>query len=302
MSTDLIVKNDCENRYLILLKSIVEDGKVKISRNGRILYKQAQTLDFDLQYGFPLLTTKKMFFRGIVAELFMFLRGETDTTVLEKSGIRIWSGNTSEKFIKDSKLNLEPGSMGPMYGYQWRNFGGSGFDQLKKCMDQIKNKPESRDILMTSFNPVDAEKGVLRPCHGIGIMFDVEETGKIGSKKLYKLNCTMMQRSGDMFLGIPFNIASYALLLHLMTTCINSDPEYKNRIVPGLLSIVIHNAHIYENHIEPSIIQFCRVPSQFPELSVTNPESVLDPAFLSEKNVILKNYISQSGIKADMVA
>lgn len=301
-STAMVFRNQTEINYLELLKSIAFGGKVKDARNARIKYLLGPTLQFDLQLGFPLLTTKRVFFKGVREELLMFLRGETDTKVLEKQKINIWQGNTSEEYLRKNNLPLPVGEMGPMYGYQWRNFGGTGHDQLAVCLEQIKKNPGARDILMTSYNPIDAPKGVLRPCHGIGIMFDVEEIYVQRTKIQYKLNCTMMQRSADMFLGVPFNIASYALLMHMMCSCINVDPAYKHHIIPGLLTMCFHNAHLYPDHIGPALMQAFRVPMKFPELRIRNPEGITDPKFFTEKNVELIGYRSHYNIPGTMYA
>jgi dihydrofolate reductase / thymidylate synthase len=152
-----------EVQYLDLLRTLLA-APTRQTRNSLVRSQPVQHLSFDLQQGFPLLTTKKMFFRGILEELLFFLRGDTDTNHLSAKGVRVWEGNTTPAFIRSVGLDLPAGEMGPMYGYQWRNFNGKGLDQLKYVVDTIRQDPTSRRILMTSFNPEQVNDGVLWPC------------------------------------------------------------------------------------------------------------------------------------------
>jgi thymidylate synthase len=168
------------------------------------------------------MTTKRIFMRGVIAEFLMFLGGRTDTSELEKQDIFIWNGNTGG------------GEMGPMYGYQWRNFGGTGLDQIKQLIDGIKMDPTGRRHLLTTYNPVDAPKGVLYPCWGLINQFYVDDNGA--------LHMTMYQRSADWFLGVPFNIVASALLLHYIAK--------KTDLVAATVTINFGDVHLYTNHIE----------------------------------------------------
>lgn len=174
-----------EFQYLRLLSKIINEGELRQTRNSKTWSLFNQNLEFDLEKdGFPLLTTKKMFWKGIVEELLFFIRGDTNTKHLEEKGVNIWKGNTTQEFIDKLKLPYQEGDMGPMYGFNWRHFGaeykdyktdytGKGFDQLTKVIDEIKNNPTSRRIIMTDFNPAIAHQGVLYPCHSIVIQFYV---------------------------------------------------------------------------------------------------------------------------------
>lgn len=198
-------RNPEEDKYLDLLYQILKTGHYRQTRNEFTYSVFGKTLEFDLSQGFPLLTTKKMFTKGIIEELLWFLKGDTNSNNLSSKGVKIWESNTSKEFLDKSKLDYDVGDMGPMYGFQWRHFNaeykgmdkeykGHGFDQIEYCLNLIKNDPYSRRILMTTYNPLQASHGVLYPCHGISVIFNVEEGNK--------LSCMMTQRSADQFLGV----------------------------------------------------------------------------------------------------
>lgn len=192
-------KETHERDYTDLLERVLTNGTVREGRNGKTKSMFGCSLEFDLRKGFPLLTTKKMFWRGIVEELLFFLRGYTDSKILEEKGVNIWQGNTNRAFLDSIGMTeREEGILGDMYGWQWRNFGGEydesgtyeerktkvgalkrvkkpGFDQLAYVIDLIKNDPQSRRILMTDYNPAQAKEGVLYPCHSIALQFYVDE-------------------------------------------------------------------------------------------------------------------------------
>lgn len=185
-----------ETQYLQLLSEIMNTGDKRLGRNGYTYSLFGRELKFDLEQGFPLLTTKRMFWKGIVEELLFFIRGNTNSKLLEEKGVNIWKGNTSKEFIKKCGLPYEEGDMGQIYGFNWRHFGteykdcktdytGKGFDQLQKVVEEIKNNPTSRRIVMSDFNPATAHKGVLYPCHSLILQFYVEES---------KLSVKMYQR------------------------------------------------------------------------------------------------------------
>lgn len=294
----LIRKYHAENQYLSLMEEILKNNNVKIGRNGKTLSKFNANFTFDLRDGFPLLTTKKMFFRGIVEEFLFFLKGETNTKLLSDKKVKIWEGNTTKEFLKDRNLDYAEGVMGPMYGYQWRNFNGpylldsdklpvktkNGIDQLANVIDLINNDPNSRRILMTSYNPAQAEEGVLYPCHSITIQFNVD--GEY-------LDMFCYNRSQDLFLGVPYNIASSSLLLTLIANITNKTPR--------CLYMTMGDVHIYECHKDPVRTQLYgdRIPFKFPKLTINNTQ---DYDNLSYEDFILSDYMCHPSIKANMVA
>lgn len=294
----LVRKYHGEKQYLNLLEEILKNNNVKIGRNGKTLSKFNANFTFDLRDGFPLLTTKKMFFRGIVEEFLFFLKGETNTKLLSDKKVKIWEGNTTKEFLKNRNLDYAEGVMGPMYGYQWRNFNGTylldsdkrpvknqnGIDQLANVIDLINNDPNSRRILMTSYNPEQAEEGVLYPCHSITIQFNVEDD---------YLDMFCYNRSQDLFLGVPYNIASSSLLLTLIANITNKTPRF--------LYMTMGDVHIYQCHKDNVKTQLhdARIPFKFPKLTINNSQ---DYDNLSYEDFILSGYMCHPSIKANMVA
>lgn len=294
-----------ERQYLNTMKNILENGEKRIGRNGGTLSTFGQHMKFDLRNGFPLLTTKKMFFRGIVEELLFFLRGETDSSKLEEKNVKIWSGNTSAEFLKNRGLDYAPGVMGPMYGFQWRFFDGEydvnekgrpyvekgcevrdSVDQLSNVIELIKNDPTSRRILMTDYNPKQAEEGVLYPCHSIILQFYVQD----GFLDMFCYN-----RSQDFFLGVPFNIASSSLLQTIIAKVTGLTPRYFN--------LSMGDVHIYDGHIDAVKEQLSRIPYNFPEMRINKEiSSVEDIEDLEYEDFIVSGYFSHSRIKSEMVA
>lgn len=294
-----IYKN-IEIQYTECLYDVLYNGERKQTRNAITLSKFNRTLTHDLHDGFPLLTTKKMFWKGIVEELLFFIRGETNTKLLSSKGIKIWDGNTSKEFIKKNGLPYEEGIMGPMYGYQWRFFNKPytqnsqnnissdeiGIDQLKKVIKEIKEDPNSRRILMTTFNPAQVNEGVLYPCHSIIIQFQVSYPNK--------LNCSMYIRSSDLLLGLPFNIASTALLVHIIAQLTDK--------IPGILNIILGDYHIYEEHLLAVLTQLKRTPYNLPNLKMKTFASIEEIEKSSYHDYIIEGYTSHDAITAKMVA
>jgi len=290
-----------EQSYLDLLESVLNSGDRRETRNAITYSMFGKNLEFNLDK-FPLLTTKKMFLKGIFEELMFFLNGKTDSTELSEKGVKIWEPNTSREFLdKMGFIDRKVGEMGPMYGYQWRNF--FGFDQLNYCINLLKTDPTSRRIIMTSYNPAQAFEGVLFPCHGICIMFyctPIKNNLDNVNLDTYKLDIMMTQRSADLFLGVPFNIASYALLNYLICDHINnSDSKYK--YIPGKLIMNLGDAHIYEEHKTQVIRQILRTPLDFPEIKIKTPNDKKLESYEFD-NIELVNYESYAGILAKMVA
>jgi dihydrofolate reductase/thymidylate synthase len=296
-----VFNNKEEIEYLNLLEEIVEKGDYRKTRNGNTYSLFGKRLEFDLANGLPLLTTKKMFHRGIIEELLFFLRGETDTKILEEKKVMIWHGNTTADFIKNNGKNLEEYEMGPMYGYQWRYFGApydkkeGGIDQLADVIDKLIKDPHSRRILLTSYNPAQVEEGVLYPCHGLTIQFYVEKS---------RISLQMYQRSADTFLGLPFNIASYAILLHIVVKLVNGILKEEKYDV-GRIIMVMGDTHVYEEHLDAIKEQLGRKEKtyQFPELSISGKlECLEDLDKLEIGDFVIENYRCGGRIKAKMIA
>lgn len=286
-----------EQQYLEQLKNILINGEYRKCRNGMTLSLFGEHISVNITSQFPLLTTKKMFLRGIFEELKFFLLGKTNTLDLFDKGVRIWEKNTTREFIDEMGLTYNAGDMGPMYGYQLRNFDGeytshdnfeiSGHDQLKRLVEELQTNCTSRRLIMTTYNPKQADKGVLYPCHGIVIQFYV--------RKSRYLDCVMHQRSADMFLGVPFNIASYALLVYIIAPIVN--------LIPGKLRINFGDLHIYKEHLLPVYTQLSRIPQNFPTLTIERElRCIEDITDLQFTDLCLTNYVSHPPLKAQMIA
>jgi thymidylate synthase len=294
--------NTIDKSYLELVKRILTQGNRRETRNGATISKFGENISFDLSEGFPLLTTKKVFFNGVIRELLWFIKGDTDARNLEANNVTIWSGNTSKEFLEKNGLPYEEGIGGPIYGYQWRNFGQEyaykdkngemkktpglkyGVDQLQFIIDELKENPMSRRLFMSSWNPNQLSQMCLPPCH-ISYQFYVEN----GS-----LYCMMVQRSADVFLGLPFNIASVALLVHLVANIV--------KLTPGKIHICIGDAHIYEEHLEAVRVQLGRSGMDYglPRLILkSKPRKMEDYEF---EDIEIQNYKSHPPIKAKMLA
>ena len=288
-----------ERQYINLLENVLR-GEYRDTRNGVTISTFGNELRFNLQDGFPLLTTKKMFLRGILEEFLFFLRGDTDSTYLSDKKVKIWEGNTTEEFIEKCGLNYAKGVMGPMYGYQWRNFNApyridengrpidnknEGIDQIKEVVHLINNDPHSRRILLTTYNPSQAKEGVLFPCHSITVQFYVEN-------KFLDMFC--YNRSQDVFLGTPFNIASTSLLLLVIA-------KLTNKIARNFI-MSMGDTHIYSEHIDSVNVQIKRLPYKFPNIILPEINSMEDLEKLEAKDFILENYKSHVSIKAKMIA
>jgi len=233
-------------QYLDLIKRVLKEGNEKEDRTGTgTLSVFGHQMRFDLSEGFPLLTTKKLHLRSIIYELLWFLNGETNVKSLQENKVRIWNEWADEN-----------GDLGPIYGYQWRSwpsYDGKSIDQITQVMDSIKNNPGSRRHIVSAWNVGDLDKMALPPCH---ILFQFYVANG-------KLSCQLYQRSADIFLGVPFNIASYALLLRMMAQTLN--------LQPGEFIHTLGDAHIYLNHIEQVKTQILREPRQLPKLEI-NPD------------------------------
>jgi len=290
--------NQQEQQYLQLLEDILRKGSVRQDRTGIGTKSIFGTqLRFSLENNaLPLITTKKVFFRGIVEELLWFIRGETDSKKLEDKGVNIWKGNTSREFLDKRGLNCLPeGSIGKGYGYQWRNFGGTeradtykhglkdGVDQLSNALRMIKEDPNSRKIIVSAWNPQQLEEMALEPCHTL-FQFQVDNG---------KLNLHWYQRSVDTLLGLPFNIASYAALTLIMAKA--SGLEGGDLVFSG------GDTHLYLSHLAQAEEQISRQPRPFPKLNINKKiSSIEDMENLQFEDFELVEYNPHPAIKADM--
>ncbi|CAG9568883.1 dihydrofolate reductase-thymidylate synthase [Leishmania major strain Friedlin] len=291
-----VPRNHEERQYLELIDRIMKTGIVKEDRTGvgTISLFGAQ-MRFSLRDNrLPLLTTKRVFWRGVCEELLWFLRGETSAQLLADKDIHIWDGNGSREFL-DSRGLTENKEMdlGPVYGFQWRHFGadykgfeanydGEGVDQIKLIVETIKTNPNDRRLLVTAWNPCALQKMALPPCHLLAQFYVNTDTSE--------LSCMLYQRSCDMGLGVPFNIASYALLTILIAKATG--------LRPGELVHTLGDAHVYRNHVDALKAQLERVPHAFPTLIFKEERQYLEDYELTDMEVI--DYVPHPAIKMEM--
>lgn len=245
-------------QYLELLRAVLEKGEPRADRTGtgtRSIF--GYQMRFDLSEGFPLVTTKKTHLKSIIHELLWFLRGETRVESLQASGVRIWNDWATAE--QTARFGRSAGDLGPVYGHQWRNFGATnagdgyerdGVDQIANVVREIRENPQSRRLIVSGWNPREADQVALPPCH---TMFQFYVTSG-------KLSCQLYQRSGDVFLGVPFNIASYALLTMMIAHVTN--------LAPGDFVHTFGDAHLYENHLEQARVQLARTPKALPKMTL----------------------------------
>ncbi|CAB9503705.1 Thymidylate synthase [Seminavis robusta] len=283
-SSTEVVKNTEEMQYLDLCREILETGVKRGDRTGTgTLSKFGTQMRFSLRDGtLPLLTTKRTFWRGVAEELLWFVSGNTNANELAAKDIHIWDGNGSREFLDQRGLTeREVGDLGPVYGFQWRHFGakyenmhtdytGQGVDQLADCIHKIIHNPEDRRIIMSAWNPADLQEMALPPCH-MFCQFYVDTTTN-------ELSCQMYQRSADMGLGVPFNIASYALLTHMVAHVTGRKP--------GDFIHTIGDAHIYLNHVDALKEQLTREPRAFPKLKINPEKKNIDDFLFGDFEVI----------------
>jgi len=258
-------------QYLDLMQEILNNGAQKTDRTGTgTLSVFGRQLRFDLSEGFPLVTTKKLHLRSIIYELLWFLRGDTNIKYLKDNGVTIWDEWADEN-----------GELGPVYGHQWRSWpapDGRSIDQISQVIRQIKQKPDSRRHIVTAWNPAEVDKMALPPCHAL-FQFYVAEG---------KLSCQLYQRSADYFLGVPFNIASYALLTYMFAQQCD--------LLPGDFVWTGGDVHLYTNHLEQARLQLSREPYPLPQLKIKRrPASVFDYQF---EDFEIVNYQAHPSIKA----
>ncbi len=270
-------------QYLNLVQEVLDKGVQKGDRTGtgtKSIF--GHQMRFDLAEGFPLVTTKKVHLKSIIHELLWFLKGETNIAYLKEHGVRIWDEWADEN-----------GDLGPVYGYQWRNWNGEGIDQIKEVIDTLKTNPDSRRIMVSAWNPsvlpdtsisfaenVANNKAALPPCHSF-FQFYVAEG---------KLSCQLYQRSADVFLGVPFNIASYALLTMMVAQVCDLEV--------GDFIHTFGDVHIYNNHIEQVNLQLSRTPYALPKMKI-NP-NVKDIFSFTYEDFTLEDYVSHPAIKGQV--
>ena len=258
-------------QYLTLLEKVMSEGVTRDDRTGtgtKSIF--GHQMRFDLSKGFPLLTTKKLHLRSIIHELLWFLSGDTNISYLKENGVSIWDDWADEN-----------GDLGPVYGYQWRSWqtpDGRHIDQIKNLVEQLKNNPDARRHIITAWNPADVDDMALPPCHCL-FQFYIADG---------KLSCQLYQRSADIFLGVPFNIASYALLTMMLAQVLELEP--------GDFVHTLGDAHLYLNHLEQAQTQISRLPGALPTMKI-NPEKkdIFDFVF---EDFSLEDYEAQPHIRA----
>lgn len=310
--------NPEEYQYLNIIQKIISVGTWEEGRNGRTKSIFGEMMRFSLANGqIPILTTKRTAWKTCLRELLWFIRGETDNRLLQEQGVHIWDGNTTREFLDSRGLNhYREGLIGPGYGFQWRHFGGeydaatgkcldkgsrnslttglaegsrssltTGIDQLRQIIDALKDpaKRTSRRLIMTAWNPLQLDEMALPPCHMI-CQFNVHDGNK--------LSCSMTQRSCDELLGVPFNIASYSFLTHLIAHHCGLE-AHEFVYFKG-------NCHLYEDHIEAATTQLQRTPFAFPTLEIRIRRENIEDYIVDD--FVVNGYKSHEAIKAKMVA
>ena len=279
------------NNYLSLLKEILEHGDDRQGRNGVTRGLFTRQLRFKMSDGFPVVTTKKLAFRSTAAELFFFMSGCTDNKVLQQLGCNIWTANAEADYWKP-KAEYE-GDLGHIYGFQWRFWQGPNgkvIDQLQDTIDKLRTNPSDRRMIVSAWNPGELDMMALPPCHMMFQFYSIND----------RLSLHMFQRSCDMFLGVPFNITSYALLLHLLSQMTGQ--------VADELVLTLGDAHIYENHFDQVRLQLSREPYSLPALwinpRIKNLSDIEVRDMISSRDVStivkLKGYQYHPKIEAEM--
>ncbi len=285
-----------EYQYLNLIRQVLQHGVLEKGRNGNTYALFGYNMRFNLSDGtLPLLTTKQVAWKTCLKELLWFIRGCTDNAVLQAQKVHIWDGNSTREFLDSRGLtNNRVNDLGPIYGYQWRHFNapyidcdasyeGQGIDQLAQIIETLKTDPTSRRMIMTAWNPCQLDQMALPPCH-ILCQFNVLDG---------RLSCTMYQRSCDIGLGVPFNIASYSMLTHILAK--HCD------LLPGEFIYNMGNVHIYDDHVEPLKLQLERVPYEFPKVNIINKHDNIND-YVLEDVMLTTTYQYHPAIKMAMRA
>jgi len=297
-STKLKDYNMEEKQYLDLISDILYNGSLDEGRNGKVLSVFGKTMRFSLQNNtIPILTTKKVAWKTCLKELLWFIKGQTNNKILQEQNVKIWNANASREFLDSRNLqHLQENDLGPVYGHQWRHFNAEykdcntdyidkGIDQLQYIIDNLKDKENkySRRLVMSAWNPCQLDEMALPPCH-ILVQFNVSYGNK--------LSCALYQRSGDVGLGVPFNIASYAFLTHLIAKHCNLEPyEFIHNI---------GNAHIYKDHISVLSEQKNRKTYNFPKINIKNIYNNINDYKIDDFEII--DYIYNDHVQMKMIA
>jgi dihydrofolate reductase/thymidylate synthase len=282
-----------EYQYLDLVREVIDKGVCRDDRTGTgTLSVFGRQMRFNLRHSFPLLTTKRVFWKGVVEELLWFIRGDTNANHLAEKGVRIWDGNGSREYLDSIGMShREQGDLGPVYGFQWRHYGaeykdmhtdykGKGFDQLADLIERIKKTPQDRRLILTAWNVDSLKDMALPPCH-MTCQFYVANG---------ELSCQLYQRSADIGLGVPFNIASYSLLTYMMAQVCG--------LKPGDFVHVLGDAHVYLNHVEPLREQLERTVRPFPKLIMNAAKVDIDEFDASD--FLLDGYRPHATLKMQM--
>ncbi|CAH1388714.1 unnamed protein product [Nezara viridula] len=287
-------ENVDEMQYIDHLKKILSSGVKKDDRTGvGTLSIFGAQMRYSLRDGIlPLLTTKKVYWRSVLKELIWFISGSTNAKVLSENNVHIWDKNSSREFLDSLNFtDREEGDLGPVYGFQWRHFGakyenmhsdykGQGVDQLQNIIKMLKENPDDRRMILSAWNPVDLPQMALPPCHCLAQFYVANG----------ELSCQLYQRSADMGLGVPFNIASYAFLTHMIAHIVD--------LKPGDFIHTLGDSHIYLNHVKSLEVQITRVPKPFPTISFKRKiENIDDFKF---EDIIVSNYNPDAKIDMEM--
>jgi len=283
-----------ERQYLSLIRRIIQNGNIENGRNGKTYVSIGEMMRFSLRKNtIPLLTTKKVAWKTCLRELLWFVRGQTDNNILLKNNVTIWNDNAT--IGRHSSHGIFPkNDLGPIYGHQWRHFNapylsckndysGEGVDQIQNIIDALKDEKErnSRRLILSAWNPLQLGEMALPPCH---ILAQFHVTNK------KQLSCSLYQRSGDIGLGIPFNIASYSFLTHLLA---HHCDLHAHELIH-----FIGNAHIYDDHKEALKTQISRIPKPFPQITISNKYNTIDE--YDVKDVVISDYKYHPSIKMKM--
>ena len=320
-----------ESQYLACMQDILQTGELSTNRTGVNIFKKfGKTLSYPIicdtpshnntdwasqKYQLPMMTTKRLFVRGAIAELLWMLRGSTDASILAAQNVNIWNKNSTSEFLQGRGLDYMPGELGPIYGHQWINWGKTwqsrkhqatetapGINQITQIIESLVQDPTSRRMVLQGWNVADLNKMALPPCH-MTYLFDVGGF----DQHTQHLNCMVILRSNDMFLGHPFNVVGASLLTIILAQLAN--------MVPNRVDLVINNAHIYETHVGAVQRQIERTPYKYPLISIKNvvpavPITHPDYANQAYQNIckldtndfVIENYECWPAIKAEMVA